>query len=43
LLAFETWSARDIEQRQDMLIALGKDVWSRSPIDVTQSLALTQR
>jgi hypothetical protein len=35
LLAFETWSARDIEQRQDMLIALGKDVWRTSPIDVT--------
>lgn len=27
LYAFQTWSAQDIEQRQDMLIALGKDVW----------------
>lgn len=35
LQAFETWSALDIEQRQDMLIALGKDVWSTTPIDAT--------
>jgi hypothetical protein len=35
LLAFETWSARDIEQRHDMLIALGMDVWRTSPIEVT--------
>jgi len=35
LRAFENWSALDIEQRQDMLIALGKDVWRTSPIDVT--------
>lgn len=33
LLAFENWSAKDIEQRQDMLIALGKDVWRTTPID----------
>jgi hypothetical protein len=35
LRAFENWSAHDIEQRQDMLIALGKDVWRTSPINVT--------
>jgi hypothetical protein len=35
LLAFKDWSAHDIEQRQDMLIALGKEVWRTSPIDVT--------
>lgn len=35
LRAFETWSALDIEQRQDMLIALGKDVWRTTPIDVS--------
>jgi hypothetical protein len=35
LLAFESWSARDIERRQGMLIALGKDVWRTSPIEVT--------
>lgn len=35
LQAFETWAALDIEQRQDMLIALGKDVWRTTPIDVT--------
>jgi hypothetical protein len=35
LRAFETWSAADIERRQDMLIALGKDVWRTSPIDVS--------
>lgn len=35
LQAFENWSANDIEQRQDMLIALGKDVWRTSPIDVS--------
>lgn len=35
LLAFENWSAQDIERRQDMLIALGKDVWRTTPIDVS--------
>lgn len=35
LRAFENWSAQSIEQRQDMLIALGKDVWRTSPIDLT--------
>lgn len=35
LRAFDNWSALDIEQRQDMLIALGKDVWRTTPIDVT--------
>jgi hypothetical protein len=35
LLVFKDWSAQDIEQRQDMLIALGKDVWRASPIDLT--------
>ncbi len=35
LRAFENWSAHDIEQRQDMLIALGKDVWRTSSINVT--------
>ncbi|MGX1350700.1 hypothetical protein AB7M49_004276 [Bradyrhizobium elkanii] len=35
LQAFENCSATDIEQRRDMLIALGKDVWRTSPIDVS--------
>ncbi|MGF6430946.1 MULTISPECIES: hypothetical protein [Bradyrhizobium] len=35
LQAFENCSANDIEQRRDMLIALGKDVWRTSPIDVS--------
>ena len=35
LRAFENWSAHDIEQRQDMLIALGKDVWRTSSVNVT--------
>ncbi|HVB81065.1 MAG TPA: DUF262 domain-containing HNH endonuclease family protein [Candidatus Binataceae bacterium] len=30
--AFQNWSAQDIEQRQEMLIALGKDVWRTTPI-----------
>lgn len=34
LHAFQSWSAQDIEQRQDMLIALGKDVWRTAPIAV---------
>lgn len=34
LRAFQGWSAQDIEQRQDMLIALGKDVWRTSSIVV---------
>ena len=32
LHAFQSWSAQDIEQRQEMLIALGKDVWRTAPI-----------
>lgn len=32
LRAFESWSAHDIEQRQEMLIALAKDVWRTAPI-----------
>jgi hypothetical protein len=35
LRAFENWSAQDIEQRQDMLIVLGKDVWRTTPIDAS--------
>jgi hypothetical protein len=34
LLAFENWSALDIERRQDMLIALGKDIWRTTSMDV---------
>lgn len=34
LVAFESWSAPDIERRQDMLIALGKDVWRTVPMQV---------
>lgn len=32
LYAFQSWSAQDIEQRQEMLIALGKGVWRTAPI-----------
>jgi len=32
LRAFESWSAHAIDQRQEMLIALGKDVWRTAPI-----------
>jgi hypothetical protein len=34
LIAFEHWSAGDIERHQDMLIALAKDVWRTTPIKV---------
>lgn len=34
LHAYQSWSAQDIEQRQEMLIALGKDVWRTAPISV---------
>jgi len=34
LLTFGRWSAPDIEKRQDMLIALGKDVWRTWPTEV---------
>jgi Protein of unknown function (DUF1524) len=32
LHAYQSWSAQDIDQRQEMLIALGKDVWRTAPI-----------
>lgn len=35
LIAFGSWSAPDIEKRQNMLIALGKDVWRTWPIEVS--------
>jgi hypothetical protein len=35
LLAFEAWSAKEIEKRQDMLIKLGRDVWRTAPIEAT--------
>ncbi|UYO55812.1 DUF262 domain-containing protein [Rhodopseudomonas palustris] len=35
LRAFDNWSALDIEQRQDMLIALSKDIWRTTKIDVS--------
>jgi hypothetical protein len=35
LLAFDQWSAGDIERRQDMLIGLAKDVWKTVPIEVS--------
>ena len=34
LCAFASWSAHDIEARQEMLIALGKEVWRTAPIAV---------
>jgi hypothetical protein len=33
LQAFETWSAAQIELRQDMLINLARDVWTTTPVD----------
>ena len=33
LLPFEAWSAKKIEQRQDMLIQLGRKVWRTTPIE----------
>ncbi len=35
LLAFEAWSAKEIDQRQDMLIKLSRDVWRTAPIDAS--------
>jgi hypothetical protein len=32
LHAFQSWSAHDIDARQEMLITLGKDVWRTAPI-----------
>lgn len=32
LRAFESWSAHDIELRQEMLIVLAKDVWRATPV-----------
>jgi Protein of unknown function (DUF1524) len=34
LLAFDQWSARDIDRRQDMLIGLAKDIWKTMPFEV---------
>jgi hypothetical protein len=34
LLAFDQWSASDIERRQDMLTGLAKDIWTTAPIEV---------
>jgi hypothetical protein len=34
LLPFETWSAADIERRQDMLIGLAQDIWTTAPIEM---------
>ena len=34
LLAFDTWSAAEIDRRQEMLIGLAKDVWKIAPMDV---------
>jgi hypothetical protein len=33
LSAFDNWSAQQIEKRQELLIALGQDVWRTAPID----------
>jgi len=33
LLAFEAWSAKEIEQRHEMLIQLGSAVWRTTPIE----------
>ncbi len=35
LLAFENWSSNEIEQRQDMLIKLARDVWRTAAIEAT--------
>ena len=33
LIAFKTWGAAEIDQRQDMLIALARDIWKTTPIE----------
>ena len=35
LLAFDKWSAAEIERRQDMLIALAREVWKTVPMQVS--------
>jgi hypothetical protein len=35
LVAFDAWSAAEIERRQDVLIGLAKDAWRTAPIEVT--------
>jgi hypothetical protein len=35
LLAFDKWTATEIDLRQDMLIKLAKDVWRTAPIEVS--------
>jgi hypothetical protein len=35
LLAFDAWSAKEIEERQDMMIKLARDVWRTASIDVS--------
>jgi len=35
LLAFDTWTAADIDHRHDMLIALAKEIWKTAPIEVS--------
>jgi len=34
LLAFDSWSAAEIERRQEMLIGLARDVWRTASIEV---------
>jgi hypothetical protein len=34
LIAFDQWTAAEIDSRQDMLIALAKDVWKTAPIEI---------
>ncbi len=33
LRAFETWSAAEVEDRQEMLISLAKEVWRTAPFE----------
>ena len=35
LFAFEYWSAKEIEQRQDMLIKLVREVWRTAPLEAS--------
>jgi hypothetical protein len=35
LLAFEKWSAQEIEKRQEVLIKFGRNAWWTAPIAVS--------
>jgi len=34
LAAFDTWSAKSIDQRHALLMVLAQDVWKTRPLDV---------